>query len=45
MSIFGKLLHKVLLPAAKKVVQKELDKKTGGIVRIDDIVGLGKKIL
>jgi len=43
--MFGKLLKKIVLPLAKKIVEKEIEKKTGTPVKIDDIVGVAKKIL
>lgn len=43
--MFGKIFSKVLLPVAKKMVEKEIQKKTGTPVKIDDIVGVAKKIL
>lgn len=43
--MFGKLLKSLVLPLAKKIVEKEIQKKTGTPVKIDDIVGVAKKIL
>jgi len=43
--MFGKLFKKIILPAAKKIVEKEIEKKTGLPVKVDDILSAGGKFL
>lgn len=42
--MFGKILKKIVLPLAKRAVEKEIEKKIGKPVKIDDIIDVAKNL-
>lgn len=42
--MFGKLFKKVVLPLAKRAVEREIEKKLGKQVKIDDVIDVAKRL-
>lgn len=42
--MFGRLFKKVVLPLAKRAVEKEIEKKLGKPIKIDDVIDVAKKL-
>lgn len=42
--MFGKLFKKVVLPLARRAVEREIEKKIGKPVKIDDVIDVAKRL-
>lgn len=42
--MFGNILKKLVLPLAKRVVEKEIEKKLGKHIKVDDVIDVAKKL-